>query len=255
MEKQFALLIDVKQCIGCQSCEQACKTLHHYPMEHEAELSYTALTVVQEKGGRNVRRMCMHCQDPTCASACPVGALKKNSFGPVTYDADKCIGCRYCMVACPYSVPRYEWTKLAPFVKKCDMCAERVKQGMKTACAEACPVGATVFGTRSEILAEAWKRLRDDPAYVQRIYGTEELGGTSVFYVSDVDFEKIGFKATAKDAEPLRTLTATAMGDAPTVVMVGGSILAGLYWITQRRKEVALVEAQEREANTNKGGR
>ena len=135
------------------------------------------------------------------------------------------------------------------------MCAERVKQGMKTACAEACPVGATVFGTRSEILAEAWKRLRDDPAYVQRIYGTEELGGTSVFYVSDVDFEKIGFKATAKDAEPLRTLTATAMGDAPTVVMVGGSILAGLYWITQRRKEVALVEAQEREANTNKGGR
>jgi formate dehydrogenase iron-sulfur subunit len=135
------------------------------------------------------------------------------------------------------------------------MCVARVKQGQQTTCAEACPVGATTFGTRSEILAAAWKRLSDDPSYVQRIYGTDELGGTSVFYISDVEFEKIGFKPTAKDAAPLRTLTATAMGDAPTVVMVGGSILAGLYWITQRRREVALVEAQEREAKKEREGR
>jgi formate dehydrogenase iron-sulfur subunit len=255
MEKQFALLIDVKQCIGCQSCEQACQTLHNYTVHHEPDLSYTALTVVEDKADRHVRRMCMHCQDPACASACPVGALNKNSFGPVTYNADKCIGCRYCMVACPYSVPRYEWTKLAPFVKKCDMCAERVRKGQPTACAEACPVGATTFGTRAEVLAEAWKRLSTDTSYVQRIYGTDELGGTSVFYISDVEFEKLGFKATPKDTVPLRTLTATAMGDAPTVVMVGGSILSGLYWITQRRREVALAEAQEREAKKDKGGR
>ena len=255
MEKQFALLIDVKQCIGCQACEQAFQTVHNYPVEHQADLSYTALTVVQEKSGRNVRKLCMHCQDPTCASACPVGALRKNSFGPVTYDADKCIGCRYCMVACPYSVPRYEWTKLAPFVKKCDMCAERLKQGKQTACAESCPASATVFGTRAEILAEAWKRLRDDASYVQRIYGTEELGGTSVFYISDVEFEKLGFKPTSQDRQPLRLLTANAMGDAPTVVMVGGSILAGLYWVTQRRREVALAEAEERAAKHSQGGK
>ena len=101
---------------------------------------------VQEHEGNNVRRLCMHCEEPACASACLVGALKKTSYGPVVYDKDKCIGCRYCMIACPNSVPKYEWSKLAPYVKKCDMCWERVAQGQRTACAEACPTGATFFG-------------------------------------------------------------------------------------------------------------
>lgn len=247
METQYAMLIDVKACVGCQLCEQACQQLHGFPVEHQTELSDKALTVVAERGGRNVRRVCMHCQDPACASACPVGALKKMPFGPVVYEAGKCIGCRYCMVACPYQVPRYEWTKLAPFMKKCDMCVDRVKQGGTTGCAEACPAGATVFGTRAEILAEAWKRLRDDPSYVQKILGTEELGGTSVFFISDVDFESIGFKPAPNGTQPMRMLTANALNDAPTVVMVGGSILAGVYWLSQRRRQVALAEAREAE--------
>ncbi len=253
MEKQFAMLIDVKLCVGCRACEQACKQLHGFSADHEPELSATALTVVTERAERNVRRICMHCQDPACASACPVGALKKNSFGPVTYDRDKCIGCRYCMVACPYQVPRYEWTKLAPFMQKCDMCVERVRNGGVTACAEACPVQATVFGTRAEILAEAWKRLSTDSAYVQKIYGTEELGGTSVFYISDVEFEKIGFKPAPNGTQPMRMLTANALGDAPTVVMVGGSILSGVYWIAQRRRKVALAEAHDTEDSKREG--
>ncbi len=151
MAKEKALLIDIKRCIGCMSCETACKQLHGFSTDPEPVLSDTAFTVVETRNDKFVRKLCMHCDDPACASACPVGAISKMALGPVVYDADKCIGCRYCMLACPYQVPRYQWTKLAPFVKKCDLCVDRVKAGKPTACAEACPVQATVFGDRDEL--------------------------------------------------------------------------------------------------------
>jgi formate dehydrogenase iron-sulfur subunit len=179
--KTKAILVDITKCVGCRNCEQACKQAHGYPLESEPVLSATALTVVEQRGEKYVRRMCMHCQDPACASACPVGALKKTATGPVVYDADKCIGCRYCMLACPFQAPRYEWTKLAPYVKKCDMCAEAVNKGGLPACVQACPTGASKFGDRDELLAEAQRRILGDPAYVRHIYGSEEVGGTSVF--------------------------------------------------------------------------
>jgi formate dehydrogenase iron-sulfur subunit len=240
-----AILVDITKCIGCRSCEQACKQIHGFPMDSEAKLSPTALTVVEERGDRYVRRMCMHCQEPACASACLVGALKKTDAGPVTYDGAKCIGCRYCLVACPFSVPRYEWTKLVPYVKKCDMCAARQAKGQPPACVEACPVQASIAGDRDEILEEALRRiLSSDSKYVKHIYGSEEAGGTSVFFISDVPFEKLGFVAAPKQAMPV--LTASALGDGPTVILVGGALLSGLYWITQRRALVALAEAHEK---------
>ena len=144
MAKTKAILIDITKCIGCRSCEQACKQIHGFPMASEAKLSPTALTVVEDHGDRFVRKMCMNCQEPACASACLVGALKKTELGPVTYEASKCIGCRYCIVACPFNVPRYEWTKLVPFVKKCDMCFARQSKGELPACVEACPVQASI---------------------------------------------------------------------------------------------------------------
>jgi formate dehydrogenase iron-sulfur subunit len=245
MESTKAILVDITKCIGCRSCEQACKQIHGFPMDTEAKLSPTALTVIEEHGDKFVRRMCMHCQDPACASACLVGALKKTAAGPVTYDASKCIGCRYCLVACPFNVPRYEWAKLVPYVKKCDMCAERQARGEVPACVEACPTGATIVGAREEILEEAQRRILGDSKYVKHIYGSEEAGGTSVFFLSDVPFEKLGFVAAPK--QPLPTLTASALGDAPTVVLLGGAVLAGLYWITQRRAEVAVAEVRERQ--------
>jgi formate dehydrogenase iron-sulfur subunit len=211
-------------------------------MESEAKLSPTALTVIQEHGDRFVRRMCMHCQDPACASACLVGALKKSAAGPVTYDASKCIGCRYCIVACPFSVPRYEWAKLAPYVKKCDMCAERQLKGQLPACVEACPTGASISGNRDEMLEEATRRILADSKYVKHIHGSEEAGGTSVFFISDVSFDKLGFADVPK--QPLPVLTASALGDTPTVILMGGALLSGLYWITQRRTEVAAAEAE-----------
>ena len=251
--KTKAMLIDITKCIGCRACEQACKEVHHFPMEHEPALSATAFTVVEERGDKFVRRLCMHCQDPACASVCPVGALKKTAFGPVVYDGKKCIGCRYCMLACPYSVPRYEWSKLAPYVKKCDMCAERVAAGKHDRVRGSLPGRRDHLRRSRRAAAEAQKRIRENPAYVNRIYGSEEeVGGASVFFLSDVPFEKLGF-VKPPQTTPLPALSEAALGEMPTVVMIGGSLLAGLYWFTQRRQQVMAVEATEKEPRTSCG--
>ncbi|MBV9610012.1 MAG: 4Fe-4S dicluster domain-containing protein [Acidobacteria bacterium] len=236
-----AMLIDITKCIGCRACEESCKQIHGFPQAHETGLSATALTVVQERGDKFVRRLCMHCQDPACVSVCPVGALKKTAQGAVRYAGGKCIGCRYCMIACPFEVPKYEWSKLAPYVTKCDLCADRVLAGKPTACSEVCPTGATLFGDRDDLLAEAHKRIAENRTYVRKIYGETEVGGTSIFYISDVAFEDLGV-TTAPMSQPLPTLSAAALGEVPTVVLVGGSLLSGLYWFTQRRQAVAAAE-------------
>jgi len=145
-------------------------------------------------------------------------------------------------------VPRYEWTKLVPYVKKCDMCAARQAAGQPPACVEACPTGASTVGWRDDILEEAERRILGG-GYVKRIYGREEAGGTSVFFISDVPFEDLGFAAAPKQPMPL--LTATALGDVPTVVLVGGGLLSGIYWITQRREAVAIAEGQNKSTKNN----
>ncbi len=241
--KTKALLVDVTRCIGCQSCVQACKQAHQLPEGTATELSATALTVVQERDGRFVRRLCMHCQDPACVSVCPVGALQKTAAGPVVYQADRCFGCRYCMLACPFKVPRYEWSKVTPYVKKCDFCAERVAQGEAPACVDACPVAATEFGDRDALLAEARRRITENPAYVPRIYGADIIGGTSVFFISDVAFESLGFPTLGQQPRP--TLAEPALKEIPNVALVGGALLSALYWMNQRRLKVALAEAEE----------
>lgn len=250
--KAKALLIDITKCIGCRQCETTCKEIHGFPTDKPTPvLSDAAFTILEERAeGKFVRRLCQHCQEPSCASACPVGAIRKTELGPVAYDGSKCIGCRYCMIACPYQVPKYQWSKLAPYMVKCDMCIARVSKGQQTACAEACPVGATIFGNRDDLLREANKRLMENPAYVQHIYGSEELGGTSVFYISDVDFERLGFPNNLHE-QPLPKLSKAALGDVPTVVTIGGSLLAGLYWITQRRQEVLATEGKHPLADTD----
>jgi formate dehydrogenase iron-sulfur subunit len=255
MSTRKALLIDITKCIGCRLCEQSCRELHGQPLEQgngpsasagaaTAKLTATSFTVVEQHGDKYVRRMCQHCEEPACASACLVGAITKTSLGPVVYDAKKCIGCRYCMLACPYQVPKYEWNKLAPYVTKCDMCYGRIVAGQPTKCAEVCPVGATVFGGRDELLREASKRMAQDPSYVQHVYGATELGGSSVLYLTDVPFEKLGF-VVSQSTEPLPALSHAALKEAPTVVLVGGSLMFGLHWIIRRRREVLLVEGKK----------
>ena len=189
MLKKKAMLIDLTLCVGCNACQIACKEANKLPGEEEKILSPTAYTALQEYDGVFVRRMCQHCDDPTCVSVYPVGAFTNTESGPVLYDADKCIGCRYCMQACPFSVPRYEWSSTSPRVKKCIFCHERLAQGLPTACSEACPTGATVFGDRDDLIKTANERLAAEPGkYVQKIYGVKEAGGTSIFYISSIPF-------------------------------------------------------------------
>lgn len=242
------LLIDTTKCIGCQACALACKEANGLPEEQENELSATAYTVVKEKNGIFYRRLCMHCNDPSCRSVCPVGAFEKTPDGPVIYHAYKCIGCRYCMQACPFSVPTYEWKSTKPKVRKCTMCYERQKEGKISACAEACPTGATMFGEREELLAEARKRIQENPGqYVDHIYGEKEAGGTSVLFLSSVPFAEFGFPTNLPD-QPLPQLTWAALKKVPTIVIFGGAFLYGVWWIIDRRMELAEYKAKERES-------
>jgi formate dehydrogenase iron-sulfur subunit len=203
------------------------------------KLSACTLNVVQTHGSVFVRRFCMHCQEPTCASVCPVGALKKTVAGPVVYDADRCMGCRYCMMACPFGIPRYEWKKTLPKVKKCTMCVPRQAKGQQPACTEVCPVQASIFGERTALVADAEQRLRAEPSkYVQHIYGKEEVGGTSVLYLSAVPFEQLGLP-THLPSDPIPLLTYRVLSQIPNLVTLGGLLLGGIWWITKRREEVA----------------
>lgn len=241
-----ALLIDITQCVGCNACQDACKVENKLPEGAESTLSATAYTALASYPDEvYVRRLCRHCESPTCASVCPVGAFTKTSEGPVLYDETKCIGCRYCMQACPFQVPTYEWTSNFPRVQKCRFCAERLKAGKQTACAEACPTGATKFGDRAELLKEAYERIQAEPdKYVHHVYGEHEAGGTSVLYITSVPFEKLGF-AVQIGSEPLPELTWNVLSKLPSVVAVGGVLLGGIYWITRRREEVERVEGKQ----------
>lgn len=245
-----ALLYDATLCIGCKQCEQACAEKNKLPYNEtvagEERQSDHKFTVVLTKGDKFMRRMCMNCQDPACASVCPVGAMRKTAAGPVIYEESRCMGCRYCMVACPFGVPKYEWSKVLPRVQKCTMCADRVAAGKPTACAEACPTGATKFGERDELIKEAEQRLHDNPGkYVNHIYGLTEVGGTSVLMLSSVPFEEFGFPAELT-RDPLPLLTYRVLSRIPDFVPLGGIMLGGVWWITHRREEVAAAEAQEK---------
>jgi formate dehydrogenase iron-sulfur subunit len=250
----FAILYDSTLCVGCKACEQGCTEKWGMPYNEqvaaEERISAHKLTVVQTFGDKYSRKLCMHCQDPTCASVCPVKALQKTPEGPVVYDESRCFGCRYCMQACPFQVPTYEWSSRNPRVKKCNMCVERQTKGQKTACTETCPTGATICGQRDDLIAEARRRLAGKPSdYYQKIYGIREAGGTSVLYLSAVPFEQIGLRTNLPN-EPLPALTWRALSVVPDIAAVGVTLLGGIWWITHRREDVAKEEAREQ-----KGGR
>lgn len=245
-----ALLYDATLCIGCKACEQACAEENKLPYDaaiaSEQKQSDHKFTAVLSQEEKFMRRLCMNCLDPACVSVCPVGALRKTAAGPVTYEESRCMGCRYCMVACPFGVPKYEWNKLLPRIQKCTMCSPRISRGLQTACAEACPTGATKFGERDDLIAEAQQRLRDDPGkYVNHIYGLTEVGGTSVLLLSGVDFENFGYPADLS-RDPLPLLTYRVLSRIPDFVPLGSILLGGVWWITHRRDEVAAAERKEK---------
>ncbi len=249
MTSKKAMLIDISLCVGCNACQAGCKEENGLPPQEEKYLSLTAYTALDKYNDLYVRRMCQHCDVPTCVSVCPVGALTKSSTGPVSYDGEKCIGCRYCLQACPFHVPKYEWSSTKPSIRKCKFCPSRIASGRQTACAEACPTGATKFGDRDELLAEAARRIAAEPGkYVPRIYGEQDVGGTSMLYLSPVPFEQLGFDSRLGKA-PMPMLTMSALSKVPNVLSVGGVLLAGVWWITNRRAEVQAYESSLKNGN------
>lgn len=240
-----SLLIDVTKCVGCKECQVACNKQNNLPEEEQTELSANHYTVVLNFNEVYVRRLCMHCNTPTCVSACLVGAFAKMDTGAVLYDETKCIGCRYCMQACPFQIPQYEWDKLVPRVQKCKFCYERVSAGKMTACAEACQFGATTFGNREDMIKEARKRINEAPNdYIDYIYGLKEAGGTSTLFISKVPFDQIGLPMNLP-SEPIPDYSWRVLSQIPKYSVAAGVVLFGIHWITSRRNEVAKFEAEQ----------
>jgi Fe-S-cluster-containing dehydrogenase component len=209
------MLYDATKCIGCKTCVVACKEEAGLPADTRSNRLYDApdglneytKNVIQLYKGDNeysyVKKQCMHCIDPACVGACMLGALKKGDYGVVSYEADTCIGCRYCEVACPFNVPKFEWSKSTPKIVKCELCKERLAKGLEPACTTVCPAKAIIFGKRDQLLKEAHDRIDRNPnLYFPKVYGEEELGGTQVLYLSHVPFEKLGFRFDDKRAVP-----------------------------------------------------
>lgn len=249
-----AMLIDLTKCIGCRACQAACKQWNELPAEStinqgsyenppkRSAKTWTTVTFNEVTEGDDfywvfAKRQCMHCEHPACASACIVGALHKTAEGPVVYDDYKCIGCRYCMLACPFDVPTFEWDKPVPYVRKCTMCADRRAEGKEPACATACPTGAITYGERDELLQEARSRIRAKPdKYVDHIYGEKEAGGTSELYISPVPFEELGFPTLGP--EIISRYADVAMLAVPPTIVAVSAAMGGVYWFVKRRERL-----------------
>ncbi|MFZ0944129.1 MAG: hydrogenase 2 operon protein HybA [Syntrophobacteraceae bacterium] len=248
----MGILYDATVCIGCKACMAVCKEYNYLPPDHHnptnvwddpADLSSKTYNIVklytngtgqvkdQEVNGYSyIRRLCMHCVDPSCTSACPVDALHKNPrTGAVLYDKDACLGCRYCQIACPYNVPKFEWDKPFPQIRKCQLCSHLIPQGGYAACCEFCPTGASIYGNVQDLLKEAKRRLslttgqmadyplrridssdrtqRKVTMYNNHIYGAQEGGGTQVLMLANVPFNKLGLPQLPDESTADRTET------------------------------------------------
>jgi len=249
----FAILTDVTKCTGCEECVLACKTTHatgekDSPRKWQGaatDLSSTRWTTIARTEGRHVRVHCRHCLEPACAAACPVSALHTTAEGVVAYDPGICLGCRYCMMACPFGMTRYEWESANPRVRKCILCYEKLQSGelKEPACTAACPEKATVFGERDALIAEAKRRIAERPGlYLDHIWGEHEVGGTSVLYISDVDLVEASWPTTLP-AGAVPDLADRVLHTVPTTFVTVGLAMAGIHWVVGRRRKLAAEEA------------
>ena len=242
-----AILIDTTRCIGCEECVLACKEENELGPDRLRlgqqavnGLSATRFTtVLREPEDHFVKQQCRHCLEPACVSACLVGAMQKTPEGAVIYDTELCMGCRYCLLACPYGIPRYQWDEAAPLVRKCNLCYHRITEGKEPACVEACPEEALLFGERHDLLAEARRRIAQNPGkYVDHVWGEKEVGGTSVLYLADISLGFLGWTRDLGEGD-LPHLTWASLKKIPWEVAGMGGLMGGIYWVINRRMRLA----------------
>jgi Fe-S-cluster-containing dehydrogenase component len=220
-----SMLYDATKCIGCRSCVVACAdanglvpdtrvdSLHQAPNDLNS-FTKNIIKLYKPKAGEGgtysfVKRQCMHCLDPFCVAACPFHALEKDPVtGVVGWEASKCIGCRYCQLACPYQIPKFAWDDFNAKIVKCEFCRDRLAKGQEPACTFVCPTKAVTFGRRDVLLREAHKRVADKPGkyFQDRVYGEKEAGGTQVLYLSAVNFDLLGLPHLSPTEHPSRWL-------------------------------------------------
>ncbi|WP_167941980.1 sulfate respiration complex iron-sulfur protein HmcB [Desulfobaculum xiamenense] len=263
----MGVLFDATECIGCRKCEEACNKVNELPapekpfddmnvLETERRTTDKALTVVNkyqpEGSSRPVFRkiQCMHCKEPACASACFVKAFKKTPEGAVVYDASLCVGCRYCMIACPFNVPAYEYDEpLTPRVMKCTMCHPRILEGKLPGCVEACPKQALTFGKREDLIKLARNRIEAHPGrYIDHIYGETEMGGTNWLTISGSPFNEIGMREDL-GVTSAPEMTSGALALVPMVTGLWPVLLTGVYAMNKRRDKIAEEEKAEAVSN------
>jgi Fe-S-cluster-containing dehydrogenase component len=261
---RYGLLHDTTLCVGCRSCELACREVNDLPptevprddpsiFDSARRTTDKDLTVVNRyreaaDGQPAVYRkhQCMHCNEPCCATVCPVKAFEKTPEGPVLYDAEVCMGCRYCVMACPYYALAYEYDDpLTPRVMRCTMCYPRIKEGLQPACAEACPMGAIVFGHREDLLKIARERIRSHPGrYREHIFGEHEFGGTSWLTLTGSEPGEVGLPEELSH-EPLPAIATSYLGVVPLVITIYPGLLLGLHAFSKRQQAVAREEREE----------
>ena len=249
------MLIDLTKCMGCRGCQVACKQWNDLPAEETSlgddftnpqnRSAYTWTTVefiTAERDGKPVstftKMSCMHCESPACESVCIGAAITKTDLGPVIVDHDACIGCRYCMVACPFGVPKYEFDKTIPKMQKCTMCFERVAAGMKPSCATTCPSEAILFGDREELLRQGRARIaKGEGKYIDHIYGEHEVGGTAIMYISSVPLDLTALKTNVTE-EAVPNFTWKTMKQLPPLLGAVSLASLGLLFYSNRRTEL-----------------
>ena len=256
----FAVLHDTTHCIGCRKCETGCQQVNSLPrpkrpfddlsvLDKKRRTTADVWTVVNKfkVGGKEVfcKTQCNHCLDPACAAACFVKAFQKDPSGAVTYDGDLCVGCRYCMIACPFNIPGFQYEKLWPYVRKCTLCLPRLKAGKLPGCVQSCPMDALTFGKRADLLKLAKKRINAHPEiYKDHVYGEFEAGGTNWLYIAGAPFSQVGLDESVIN-RPYAELTAGALGAVPMVIGIWPVLLGGAYMISRRREAVAREEIHE----------
>ncbi len=199
------ILIDTTKCVGCRNCEYVCAEANGFPEPNEEEFankrntSEKCWTVVNGFGAEGeeiyVKKQCMHCNQPACAAACLTKAMYKTEEGPVIWRENKCMGCRVCMISCPFDIPKFEADSPNPKIQKCRMCYERLQEGEQPVCVENCLGEALQFGKRRDLIEIANARIYAEPEkYDHNIYGEHEVGGTGVLYLTSVPSEQLEFK-------------------------------------------------------------